>query len=123
MPRASQDHTAFVPIIRRTSWRFVTSESWLKYLLIDDSIQFLAGEQMIVPVEHNRYTIFHQQLVNRHRPAGPVCGEAIAAIGIGASLFVKPCLFRSSALPVRAANQMMKEDHLEFRFAVFEYAL
>jgi hypothetical protein len=81
--------------------------------LIHDPIEILSGVEIVVSLEYCRNVVAHQQLVNRHCPAGAVLLEAFGSIHIPATPLVEGREFNPSTGGLVPAEQVVDEDELK----------
>ena len=96
----------------------------LRNFLIDNAIELLFGIQMVMAVEYGGHAILNQQLVDWHRPSGPLCGEACGAVRVKPTPLVERSGLDAAAhLSVESADQVVHEDEFEGRGGVGECLL
>ncbi len=72
--RAPKDRPRFVAVLSSASGT-ASDVPGLRHALVHQAIPLAADVQMVVPVEDRRHFVLDEQVVDRHRPAGPVVGE------------------------------------------------
>ncbi len=110
----------------------VVRRAGLRAFEIDDAVFGLIAVEVVVAVEDDVHLVHHEQIMDRHVPAGPLRGESGAAIGVFATPLVFVADFDAAACGVlrrwhtaddglrAAADDVVHEDELILRAAVFE---
>ena len=80
VPRIAEKCALLVSIGFQIADAVVPGEARLGNHLVDNSVEFLPGVEIVVRLEDGRDVVAHEQLVNRRVPPGAVFLEAIAAV-------------------------------------------
>ena len=113
VPRIAKKCALLVSIVFQIADAVVAGKARLGDHLIDNSIEFLPGEEIVVGLEDGRHVVAHEQLVNRRVPSGAVLLEAIAAVRVLAAPFVERRDFNASARSLVPAEEVVDEDEFE----------
>ena len=90
LPRVAEESALRVAVVLQIPDAVVAREARLGHHLVDDPVERLPGVEVVVGLEDRRDVVGHQQLVDRHFPAGAMGLEAFAAVQVFATPFIKP---------------------------------